>query len=192
MKVKFIKNKWEDKLTYAFTYRFDTYPTFTQDKDCIKNKKDTTNQYGYQNISLFFKEKYKAKNLISTTCSFNKYGAPLIVLAEDLIPQKDGKLRYGNYYEIVLYENGINVWRLRYNGKEVTYVKLMGNEFKVQANKKYKLSAYIEKEKNRLHVIVGKHKMQVYLEDCKDEYYYGIDACEGINKFYDISIQEMK
>ena len=89
-------------------------------------------------------------------------------------------------------ENGINVWRLRYNGKEVTYVKLMGNEFKVQANKKYKLSAYIEKEKNRLHVIVGKHKMQVYLEDCKDEYYYGIDACEGINKFYDISIQEMK
>ena len=26
----------------------------------------------------------------------------------------------------------------------------------------------------------------------KDEYYYGIDACEGINKFYDISIQEMK
>lgn len=186
MKIKFTKGNWEDKLIYAYTYRYKNKALFKQEKDHIKNSKDKTKENDFENISLFFKEKYGVGTKIETTCSFDSYGAPLICLAEDLVKQKDGTLKFGNYYEIVVYEQGVNVWDLSYDGKKVSYYKMAGFTFNLSAKKKHKLK--VELKNNRLYIEVERHSMQVGVPHSKSEYYWGIDACEGINRFYDIEI----
>lgn len=186
MKINFTKGNWEDKLVYAYTYRYIAKPLFKQEKDCIRNKKDKTKENEFENISLFFKDKYGVGTKMTTTCSFDSYGAPLICLAEDLEKQKDGSLKFGNYYEVVIYEQGVNVWDLKYDGKKVSYYKMAGFTFNLDVKKKHKLS--VELKNGRLYIEVGRHKMQVGVPNGKDSYYWGIDACEGINRFYDVSI----
>jgi len=190
MKINFIKGQWEDKLQYAYTYRFKPTLTVKQEKDHIRNRKDKSKEFGcdYENISLFLKDKYATGTTMKATCSFDNYGAPLICLAEDLVKQKDGTLRFGNYYEVVIYEQGVNVWDLKYDGKKVTYYKMAGFTFNLASNKKHKI--VIQFKNNRLYIKVGKHTMQVGLPNAKENYYWGIDLCEGINRFYDLEINK--
>lgn len=187
MKLNFTKGNWEDKLIYAYTYRYKLTAKFIQDKDSIRNKKDKTKENEYENISLFFKDKYGINTKMTTTCSFDSYGAPLICLAEELDKKKDGTLKFGNYYEIVIFEGGVNVWCMNYDGKKVSYYKMAGFTFKLAPKKKHKVST--EFKNGRLYIEVGGHKMQVGVPNAKEAYYWGIDACEGINRFYNISIE---
>ena len=187
-KLIFKKGFWENELTYANSFRYVEMPEFVQEDDHVHNRKISEERFGYDNISLMTREKLPLGTKISTTCSFDNFGAPLIVIAEDLILCDDGKLRYGEYYEIVLYENGVNVWRMHMDeNRKVTWHKALGVEFAVAAMEKHELT--VETKENYLVIEACGHKMTLRADDLKSEFHVGIDACEGINRFYELTIE---
>ena len=112
MKCVFQKGKWSmDGLTHGFSVRFPAMPGFAQREDHIENVETPISRDGYAYVSLLTKEKVSPNVKLTTRCAFEGMAAPLLVLAKDL-QERDGVLFYGDYLEVVLWKNGINVWKL--------------------------------------------------------------------------------
>ena len=189
MKYVFSENNWSlEQFTYAYTYRFEETPVFVQEVDCIRNSKNEEFKQGFDNISLMDRTPHGPGTRITTQCAFENFGAPLIVLAESLDTDARGVLRHGNYFEIVLYENGINVWRMWLRDGKVSWKKLMNVDFPVSANEVHTLSVQVEAD--RLRIEAEGHKMSLYVPDMYPSFYAGINACEEINRFYSMEIEE--
>ncbi len=187
MIINFSKNAWDTKdITYAYSYRFEEIPTFVQKENCIENRRNSDAIYGFDNISLLTKEQYGPLTHISTHCAFEDLGAPLIVIADKLYTDSRGVVRYGDYLEIVLYKNGINVWRMWLENGEVTWKQLMGVEFPVSETDVHSLS--VEIGMDSLQIETDDKKMLLHVENMFTSYHVGINACEGINRFYDLEI----
>ncbi|GEM_PF-5024623 len=187
MVISFKKGQWEDKFVYAYTYRFEPTPVFVQERDHVRNSQTDSTEFGnfpFENISMFLPQKYAKETEISLTCSFDAFGAPLICLAEELIPNDKGILKYGNYIEVVLYEDGINVWNLRYDGQAVHWNLLFSDNYPVLAGVPQTL--HTRCEGNYLKIDHADHHVSLFIPQLKDEYYFGLDACEGINRFYNM------
>ena len=146
MKVDFSRGQWDNApLTYAYSFRFQETPVFIQEDDCIANQKNDTFEQGFDNVTLMAEQVCAPGAAISASCAFEAYGAPLFVIAEKLHRCPDGALRYGDYIEVVLYENGVNVWRMRMNDGKVTWVKLLGAQFPVSAGERHTFSTRVTK-----------------------------------------------
>ena len=91
---------------------------------------------------------------METRCSFDSFGAPLIVLSDDILTNDKGEWQFGIHYEVVLYEQGINVWEINYHPD-----------------------------------VMEGHHVLVRAEKLPKEFHVGITMCEGINRFYEISIE---
>ena len=183
-----------DDLVYAYSRRFDAVPVFTQYPDHVENRADSSVPYGWENISLLTREKFAAGTRITTRCAFLGDGAPLITLAASMEPDERGVLRFGEYLEIVLYKRGVNVWRMWYdpavtkNGG-VSWKKLMGVEFPVSADEIHTLT--VDVLENVLKIDADGKKMHLYVNDLYPEFHLGLDACEGIQRFYDMTIEKI-
>ena len=189
MHLNFARGAWKiDALTYAYSYRFPETPVFEQLDDCIANRKNTQTEQGFDNITLLTKESCFPGTRIETKCSFDHFGAPLITIAKDLIPDANGALRYGDYLEIVVYENGVNVWRMYLNEGTVTWDCLLSVEFALAEKTIHTLSTEILKDK--LVIIANDQKMTLHVENMYPSFHVGINACEGINHFYSMTIEE--
>jgi len=188
MRISFARDAWtpEKELVHAYSYRFDDRPVFTQFDDSIGNQADEAGPGGYEYISILSRKQYGPGTRLTTRCSFEDDGAPLIVLADKMYADPDGTLRYGTYLEVVLYKNGINVWRMRYRGGKVTWKKLMGVEFPVTTGDIHTLSVEIGEES--LKIDADGRGMTLLVEDMYTSFHVGIDACEGYNRFYDLEI----
>ena len=187
MKITFTENSWnQEQLTYAYSYRFHETPKFVQKKDCIENSKNPDAVYGYDNISLLTRETYRPGTKLSTRCSFEDLGAPLLVITDKLTTDDRSVVRYGDYLEVVLWKNGVNVWRMWMENGEVTWKQLMGVDFPVSESEIHTLSVLIEKD--TLYIEADDKKMQLYIDNLYPSYHLGINACEGINRFYDLEI----
>jgi len=188
MNLQFSKNAWNmDGLTYAYSYRFEQTPVFAQLEDCVQNRKNENTRQGFDNLSLVTTQKYGPQTRITTRCAFDKYGAPLILLAQELESDSRGVARYGNYVEIVLYENGINVWHLWMQDGKVTWKKQMSVEFPVSAVEPHTLSVLVGED--TLQIQADDRKMFLRMPQIYSSWHAGITACEGINRFYDLQIE---
>lgn len=194
MKLNLTPGSWEDQLLHVFSERFESKPRFMQEPDCICNAPDpewvtgeAEGRDGYQHITLMTKEPVPVGTTVTTECSFHKFGAPLIVLAKDLIPDADGDLRYGDYYEAVLYENGLNIWRLYRKDGTVKWHKLVGVTFPVSEGERHTLSVTIREKV--LSVKCLDTTVDLHVDDLPDALYAGITACEGINRFWSFSAE---
>jgi len=189
MNIRFSKNAWNlDEITYAYSWRFDATPVFTQKDDCVESEANPDAVYGFDNISMLTKEKYRADEhvTLSTHCAFDSYGAPLLLIAKDMEKDERGVWRYGEYMEIVLWEKGINVWRMWPEGRKVTWKLMMGVEFPVSCVEAHPLSVKIKDDV--LEINADGHRMSLRIHDMYETFHLGLDACEGINRFYDLTI----
>lgn len=188
MKIQFEAGRWdENRLVYAYSRRFAETPVFLQETDCIRNAKNETFRQGYDNVSLLTPEPVKPGVTVVTHCSFEHYGAPLILLAEAPEADAQGRLWMERYIEVVLYENGINVWKMYPENGEVRWKKLMSVEFPLEAGKVHSLS--VTTEADRLHIEAAGRKMSLYMPEMYPQFHAGICACEGVNRFYDLTIE---
>lgn len=188
MKLSFAKGAWEPEkeLAHAYSYRFDDRPVFTQFEDSIGNLPDPAGPGGFEYISVLSRKQYGPGTKITARCSFEDDGAPLIVLADKLYRDPDGALRYGTYLEVVLYKNGVNVWRMRTRDGKVTWKKLLGAEFVVPAGEIHTLSVLVGEQS--LKIDADGRVMTLLVEDMYPSFHAGVDACEGYNRFYDLEI----
>lgn len=119
-------------------------------------------------------------------CSFDRFGAPLIVFAESLRELENGDMQYGTHYEAVLYENGINLWHLTplADGKQQT-VSLCKARLPFPAGER--LTMKVRLTRDGIEAQCGELVAQSRI--CLPEkMYVGITACEGINRFYSFSV----
>ena len=93
------KKSIENDFDYVFSPCSKTFVPFTFEDGQAVNRYDE-NIRDYEYISIVTKEKYSDGVTIKTECSFDKYGAPLIVLTDDIQPDEQGKNRYGLHFEV--------------------------------------------------------------------------------------------
>ena len=191
MKIDFSRGAWStDDLVYAYTYRFPGAPEFLQQDDCVENRPDDTGTFGcdWENISMLSKETYPVGTRITVRCAFFDLGAPLITIA-DRMYNENGVMKYGDYMEVVLYKNGINIWRMHMDeNKTVTWKKMLGVEFPVTEGDIHTLSVTVTAD--GLTVEADEHRMFWRCADIYESFHLGIDACEGLNRFYSLEIAE--
>lgn len=187
MKIEFKEKSWnQEHFTYAYSYRFEETPKFVQKADCVENTKNPGAVYGFDNISFMSLEKFEPGTKLTTRCAFEDLGAPLLVIADQLTTDERGVVRYGDYLEVVLWKNGVNVWQMWMENGEVTWRQLMGVEFSVTENDIHTLSVLIEKD--ALQITADENKMMLHIHDLYPSFHLGINACEGINRFYNLEI----
>ena len=188
MQFSFQKSAWDESaLTHAYTYRFPYTNRFIQHDDCIENPENPAMSDGYDYLSLMTKARYPLGTTVTTRCSFSGAAAPLLIFSEDLTLCEDGCYRYGNYFEVVLYKNGINVWRLwRLEDGTVTWHKRLGLEFPVSEGEVHTLSVQLKEDYAEIHLDGVSCSLRV--EDLFPAFYVGITGCEGPCRFYDLCI----
>ena len=189
MNINFSQNAWNtDEITYAYSYRFEQTPVFEQLENCVQNCENSDAKYGFDNISLLSRKKYSSHAKIITRCAFEELGAPLIVITDKLYTDERSVVRYGDYLEVVLYREGVNVWRMKMQDGKVTWKLLMSVTFPVCENTIHTLE--VEIEEDMLFIKVDSKKMKLRIDEMYPSYHLGINACEGINRFFDLKIEE--
>ena len=186
----FQRNSWSmEGLTHAWSIRFAPMPEFHQQDDYIENPPAPVLRDGYSYVSLLTTDKISPKVKLTTHCSFEGRGAPLVVLPKKLI-EKDGRLYYGDYLEVVLWQGGINVWNLWMEADgSVTVRNLLRLEQPVQTGVTHELSVEIQKDRFIIHL--DGVKTDLYCGDIYDRFHLGITGCEGPCRFYDMTIEHI-
>lgn len=191
-KIRFARGQWADSsLVHVYSYRFDDRPVFVQEDDCIRNSPKIANPAGpddYDYITLLTKEKYEAGVTIGAEFSFEDLGAPLLVLTDEII-EDHGERRYGNYYEVVMYKDGINVWKLwMQEDRKVVWHKLMGVKFPVTQGERHTLRAKINRD--TIEITADERSMMLRVADLPARFHVGLSGCEGMNRFYEMTIDQ--
>ena len=191
MKCVFAKDNWSmDGLVWAGSVRFPAMPEMAQQEDHIANVPTPVSRDGYAYISLVTKGKLQPGVKLSSRCAFEDLAAPLFVLPREL-QEKDGKLYYSDYLEVVLWTNGINIWNLwtDENG-EVKIRNLLRLQIPVEKSVPHDFS--VEILKDRFNVALDEKKVSIYCEDIYDSFHLGITGCEGPCRFYDMTIEPIE
>lgn len=199
-KIDFSKGKWNPaEWMEVKSTRWDYVHGFEQLSDHIVNvtgpwsdeelyEKHVTEVYS----SMLLKEKFSGKTRFSCTMSFDHLMAPLMVIAPDVGMSQDGKHpEFRRHHEIVLYNEGINVWRYTWDGKKTDWVLAAFLRSPFEAKRRYELSVTVENYKRtRRMTIECDGRVFGFSDDTLElDNYVGITGCEGRNRFYDFTIE---
>ena len=188
MKCLFQQGCWSmEGLTHAYSTRFPAMPEFAQREDCIENVQTPVSKDGYAYVSLLTKEKLHPVVKLSTRCAFEGTAAPLVVLAKAL-EEKEGKLFYGDYLEVVLYEKGINVWSLWTAEDGSVKIRNLLRLFRpVETGAVHDFSLKILED--RFVIELDGQVTDLYCGEIFDAFHLGITGCEGPCRFYHMEIE---
>ena len=192
MREKYIFNNefnLEDKFIYVSSPASKSKKKFVQKENCIENTyNEEIKDFDY--ISIITKEKYNDGVTISVKCSFDTFGAPLIVLTDDYKSLEDGSYQYGLHFEVVAYENGCNVWHI-VPGKEeknpIDVTKVNAIEFPIEDKSIIDMEVTIRDKK--MFIRVNDQSFVAEHEEIPNQMHVGITACEGINQFYEFEVE---
>jgi hypothetical protein len=184
----FADNSWKE-LTQAYTFRYVETPDFGQLADHVTTAKNPEHKEGFDNISLLSGETYSAGVKARLRCSFDGLGCPEIILVKKPEQCEDGAVRYGECFEIVLWKNGVNIWRhFMDENYKCSWHKRLGLTMPVSEGDIHELS--VETKENYITFSVdGAHITTARTEDLFDSFYVGITACEGVVRLYDFEIE---
>ena len=167
---------------------------FHQEGDALVNEtiKLEDPKAAYQNfayISAVDKEPVALPVELEVECSFDKYGAPLIIFSESLHKLENGETQFGTHYEAVLYENGINLWHLtpQEDGTQKT-ANLCRAKLPFPAGEKLTMKVRLTRE--GIEAVCGELTATADIA-LPEKMYVDITACEGINKFYSFSVESI-
>lgn len=192
MKEKYIFNEkfnLEEKFIYITSPVSKSKNKFIQKEDCIENSyNEEIKDYDY--ISIITKEKYSDGVTVRVKCSFDKFGAPLLVFTDDYKQMEDRGYQYGLHFEVVAYENGCNVWHI-VPGKEeknpIDVTKVDSREFAIADKSVIDMEVTIKDKK--LFIRVNDETFVAEHGDIPKQMYVGITACEGVNQFYEFEVE---
>lgn len=193
--VSFEKGSWDPReWIYAASVKVPDRYRFVQESNCIANfplKENPTSMSDYPYISMVGRQPLEGAFSVVTDCSFDSFGAPLVVLTGEPHTLPDGRLEYGEHFEVVAYEKGLNFWWLGYEeGRHVVH-SLLKASFPLEEKMVHRLKVTVSGSTLSAE-IVG--QSELYRVDCPalgaySRLYAGITACEGINRFYNFAIR---
>ena len=182
---------------YALSPLYHECPKFRQYDDFIGNYDmgDTSEKasiFDYDYISLISKKKYKSGVKFSLKCSFEKFGAPLLVLGNEISERENGIKEYGLHFEIVAFERGCNVWHLipfpEQTKRPMKALKTGFSEFKLEGGEMIDITCEVKGK--FLHINVNGNEFVCGDPCIPEEFHIGFTACEGRNNFYSLTIEE--
>ena len=185
--IDFTTSGWESELDYVYSYRYEQRAKFVQKDGYIESSTDSSMPDGYDYITLMLKEKYKVGTKLTTTTYFEKYGAPIIIIANKVDFKNGDAPLLNDYIEVVIWEKGINVWKHDVTEGKDTWFLMDSKEFKVEKATPVTFSAMIDAGK--LIANCGSETLSINTDLINDEIYMGIQACEGINRFYSLTVE---
>lgn len=165
-----------------------------QQKDCITNEVpkgivpgEFQGNFEDTYSSMVYKEKVTGNVTITSTMAFTCKMAPLIVLAPNVRKNAKGQKEYAEHFEVVIFNEGVNIWRYSVTGGKLAFRKAAFANFPLQKDTKYVLE--VKKTDKTLTVSIAGHTFG-YLDDAlPDSFYVGITGCEGLNRFYDFTVR---
>ncbi len=190
MRISFAKNQWQEiDLVKAYTFRYVETPQVNQSEECIYSGKNARHPEGYDNISFLTPEKYTAGITAQIHCSFEGLGCPEIIIVPKAEICEDNATRYGACFEIVLWKNGINVWRhYRENGK-CTWHRRLGLNCTVAENEIHTLQVKVDK--NEIIIDLNGNSTLLHVDDLPEKFHLGFTMCEGVTRIYDFELKEI-
>lgn len=186
-KITFTPGSWENAgLRYAYSWRFPQLPVFRQEADCIVNSKAPGTNQVYDYMGLMAPDTYSQGTKLTVRFSFQELGAPMLTICDKHELDENGILRTLDYYELVIWKNGLNVWRLHTQDRKVSWYKVLGVSFPLAENEIHTISA--ELKENRLIIQVNDRQMDLFVHDLGEKFLLGFTACEGFCRTYDMTI----
>lgn len=206
--VSFARGKWSPSdFTLVKCARHDYIGSFDQLDTCVVNhcpsnatpeevfKKHNDKVYA----AMLHKMRFPLGATVSSTMAYDWRMAPLIVIAKDLGEDAQGRPELREHWEVVLYDQGLNVWHHFYEDGKQRWFKaasmLLPKEAYYRANEPHGLSVRISRDsrKNKMMTVTcGGYTLQYVDESLPDEFFAGVIGCEGRNFFYDFKVRNGK
>ncbi len=181
-------------------------PTFSVScRDCVEVTQEDDAIYGgynerlgdYDYIGLAMAEPVQGDRVISATCSFVGWGAPLLVLADGVTVDEAGNRRFGPMYEIVAYRGGCNVWRILPDfdpddpkrGYTVRSVAKESFDLPEHTPIDMRVKVVGKAGARRLDIRVADYTFEVEAPALPEKYVIGLTLCEGENRFYSLRVE---
>lgn len=179
--------------------RWDYMHGFVQRADRVENEcppvsgEDVFRKHGRAVYSaMVYGERAAIGQTISATMGFDWRMAPLIVIAEKLDVSPEGQRVLGEHWEVVLHDEGINVWHHMIKDGEPFWYRAAYLAAKFERDVPYRLEVRLAKTCKGVKEMIVKcagHELGYVDNDLPDAFYAGIIGCEGRNSFYDFSIR---
>ena len=189
MNISFTPGGWENAgLTHAYSWRFAPLPVFRQEADCIANSRSNDFPGGFEYMGLITDKTYSAGTRLSARMSFENLAAPMLLISFKNEIDEQGALRVLDYYEIVVWRNGMNVWRHFTKDRVPSHYLALGASFPLAEGEIHIVTA--ELRAGRMLLDVDGHALDLYTPDLPERVNLGYAACEGICRLYDMRIDE--
>lgn len=195
---------WADDWQMVRRADWDHYGGWIQGEDYIENEtpdvadpaaleweaKDGTDEFRgvmtQTHAGMVYKDPITGDFTAASTLAFTRRMAPSIVFGTLVESARPTHKQYRESWEIVLWDEGINVWRQTLPQGRVQW-KLIGYaKFPLQPHTRYTLG--VRREGNTLHIEADGHCFSVLDSTLPESCYLGITGCEGINRFYDFRL----
>ena len=193
----FARGRWnESAFRIVKSPRFSCLGSFEQRDDHIVNRVPTDKSAeellccAGSYCALVRQEKCGGDFTVSAHMSFDHRMAPLIVLAPELGIAADGRTpEFREHWEVVLYDQGMNVWHHLYRDGKPSWYKRAWLTARFEPRTVYELAVSVRHTEKGpvLAVCGGGHAFGCALPpECAEQTFYpGVIACEGVNRFYD-------
>jgi hypothetical protein len=151
------------------------------------NSEELQGKYAAETYScMVYKEQIRGDVSVASTMSFAYKMAPLIVLTPALSDDAKGRKQCSERFEVVIFDEGVNIWRHFFQDGKLAYRKAAFANFRLEKDRKYQLK--VTKTGKTLTVSVAGHTFG-YIDDALPEaFFVGITGCEGLNRFYDFTV----
>lgn len=174
--------------------RWDWEGAWLQETDHIRNKVPSGASLAAQQgvragetyASMLYRRPVKSLLRVRAELAFEECMAPLIALAAEPIQEDGGVCVYREHVEVVLFNQGINVWHHQWSTERGPYWhRAAWARFSAAAGRRYVLE--VERVDSDLTVRCAGHVLGVRLA-LPQVLYAGITGCEGTNRFYHFAI----
>jgi hypothetical protein len=198
----FAKGKWDPAQWFEVkSTHFKRSRGMVQQDDHIMNEvPDLPDEELYAKHKLYLysclvlDRKFSLPSLITCTMSFDHLMAPLIVIAPDFGKNAEGKREQRDHFEIVLFNQGLNIWRHSFeNGKSSYYLAgYLKTDFRPKTRYNLQVKIFQNRYGKQLEVTCGGHCFAIRDNSLPDTFYAGIIGCEGRNRFYDFGVRSLR
>jgi len=209
-KISFLPGGWESAgLEYAYSWRFPGEPVFRQEADCIANSASPEGPGGFDYVGFLLPGEFSVGARVEARCSFEGLAAPMLTLVDRMETDERGVLRTLDFYEAVIWRNGLNIWRHHTAGRNTTHYKALGAGFPLAEGQVHTLSlemapqaanpdedgaaadggeAPAKSSDKRMVLTVDGIKLDLFIDDLPERFRLGYSACEGVCRLYDIAV----